>query len=129
MRWALLAVLLFGLLWSNALVLGAGVATVAGCVGKWYWTREEDRASIGRRGRAITGADDDVDGDEEGGGGEERGRRRRCCCKREGCLAGWAFPFTVAGTILRFHLGTLALGSLLVAVVQFIRWMFELACA
>jgi solute carrier family 44 (choline transporter-like protein), member 2/4/5 len=98
---------LFGLLWMNSFLQGIGMMTIAGSVSCWYWAPFE-----------ITTADTSA-----GDGSGKKG-----CCKGGGTSAKAIIPgFPVCGSLwrtLRFHTGTVAFGSLLIAIAQFIRIVF-----
>ncbi|KAJ3447974.1 choline transporter-like (slc family 44) [Anaeramoeba flamelloides] len=72
----------FGLLWTNAWIIGITQITIAGTIAQWYWTRDKDNIP----GNPVLSA----------------------------------FKRT-----LKYHLGSAALGSFILAVIQFIRFCLE----
>jgi len=73
--------LVFSFFWNNAMIIAFGQCTIAGAVGVWYFSEDEQRKS------GNTGA---------------IGKGFRNC---------W-----------RYHLGSLAFGSLILAIIQTIKW-------
>ena len=81
----------FGLLWTNQVIEGIQLMTVAGAVSRWYWKAPST--------------------DLDGGG----------CCTDTFKSPTWnAFK-----RALRYHLGSLAFGGLIIAIVQMLRAGFE----
>lgn len=78
-----LAYHLFGLLWTNQVIVGFGYVVIAHCIAQYYWTR-------GIRSEMST------------------------------------FPvLTGIYTAARYHMGSIAFGAFIVAVIQFVRLVLE----
>jgi choline transporter-like protein 2/4/5 len=93
---------LFGLLWANAFIQGLGMMTISGAVSCWYWAPFENTTK-------------DTDGD--GNIGENDKTTSKVV------VPGWPVFGSLCRT-MRFHVGSVAFGSLIIAIVQFIRIVF-----
>jgi choline transporter-like protein 2/4/5 len=93
---------LFGLLWSNAFIQGVGIMTIAGAVSKWYWAPFD-----------IVTEDTDGDGDID-----ENDKK-----VKKAVVTGFPVAKSFWRT-LRYHMGSIAFGSLIIAIVQAIRIVF-----
>lgn len=81
----------FGLLWTNQVIQGIGMMTIAGCVAAWYFEQGVEAAP----------AEEAEDGDSP---------------------ATQRFPvFDTWKRTVRYHLGSIAFGGLLIAFFQFVR--------
>jgi len=99
---------LFGGLWMNQFIQGIGMMVVAGAVSHWYWTLPNER---GRKNMKYP-ADKKWCCVRGGPFRKAKGPFKRCCPDP----VSWSMWRTY-----RYHLGTVAFGSFIIAVVQFLR--------
>lgn len=100
----------FGLLWTSQFISGVGMMSMAGAICAWYFSRVPNSAA-----------------------GPSRCNPFACCCGRPPAVAKGVNPpptyydietwpiLSSFGRTLRYYLGTVAFGSLLIAILQFIR--------
>lgn len=86
----------FGLLWTNQVIAGLQLMTVAGAVSRWYWK----------------GPNEDING--EGG-----------MCSPDSFVSPTFASFKRA---VRYHLGSIAFGGLVITIIQMMRLVFEYIC-
>merc|ERR1711881_452616 len=89
---------LFMFLWTTEFIQAISTMTVAGAVSQWYFAAEEidEDDDVATKGKTSH---------------EDTGNMYPCLC------SWW--------TSIRFHMGTAAIGSLLIAIVQTVRVLFE----
>lgn len=90
---------LFMWVWLCEFIQAIGIFTIGGDVAEWYFTDTS----------AVADANDDED------------KKENCCdkCKNNGGVCG-AFCHT-----MRLHAGTAAFGSLVLAIIKFIKWWIQ----
>uniref|UniRef100_A0A0G4GK33 Uncharacterized protein n=1 Tax=Chromera velia CCMP2878 TaxID=1169474 RepID=A0A0G4GK33_9ALVE len=90
----------FSLLWNNCFLLGLSQLILAGAVGAWYFCPTEENGRKNPR-KAL---------EEQGGTGKRQPGMPVC---------------TSMYRAFRYHLGSVALGSLILAIVKFIKWFLR----
>jgi choline transporter-like protein 2/4/5 len=127
-----LAYHVFGLLWTNQLIAAIVVCTIAGAVSKYYWSTAEDK-EFGR----VTSFQVRTAFRRTLSNGSRTALERLSNGSRTDLerLSNGALPalerlssfqvLTAFRRTLRFHVGSLAFGSFLIAVVQFLRLVLE----
>lgn len=100
----------FGLLWTTQFISGVGMMSMAGAICAWYFSRVPSSAAAPASCNPFA-----------------------CCCGRAPAVAKGVNPprtwydietwpiLASFGRTLRYYLGTVAFGSLLIAILQFIR--------
>jgi len=96
----LLAYHFFGLLWTNQVIQGIGMMTIAGTIAAWYFAQ----------GAGAMAIEEEAAG-EEGEEGEEGAKKKK---SRTPVFDSWK-------RTVRYHLGSIAFGGLLIALLQFAR--------
>lgn len=110
----LLAYHFFGLLWTNQVIQGIGMLTIAGTIAAWYFTRHEKQT----KDSDDEASDEEKDGDDGEGEEEELTAEQKVANSNTPVFDSWK-------RTMRYHLGSIAFGGLLIALVQFARAVLE----